>query len=214
MILEVHALICNWCNEILPQGPQEIFHYNVRLPVLVHGGKTTDLIHFRLWHPSGNTKWRYSKLRHHIFFRSKFNRWWIEKWIDISYWGCRYFLNINAFCDCLLILNDEWFVFSSREIDTNHFHIPALLSGMQTTGPAMQGSIVLLVEVRLEPGLPEQTTWNSGYRWTFVNWLVWLRWQFKEDKTIHNGLLHLKYLTVWMENILNIKKRYLSELKS
>ena len=182
--------------------------------MLVNGGKTTDLIHFRLWHPSGNTKWRYSKLRHYIFFRSKFNRWWIEKWIDISYWGCRYFLNINAFCDCLLILNDEWFVFSSREIDTNHFHIPALLSGMQTTGPAMQGSIVLLVEVRLEPGLPEQTTWNSGYRWTFVNWLVWLRWQFKEDKTIHNGLLHLKYLTVWMENILNIKKRYLSELKS
>lgn len=53
MILEAHALICNWCNEILPQGPQEIFHYNVRLPVLVHGGKTTDLIHLDCDTPLG-----------------------------------------------------------------------------------------------------------------------------------------------------------------
>ena len=50
--------------------------------------------------------------------------------------------------------------FSLEYISYNNF----VYSGLQTMGPAMQGSIVQLVEVELEAGLPEQIIWDSGYR--------------------------------------------------
>ena len=88
-----------------------------------------------------------------------------------------------------------------------------ICSGTQTTGLAMLGLTVQLVEARQELGLPRQMTWNNGFRSIFMSWLEWLRWQFREGRiTMLNGSQHSNYLTVWMETTSSTKKRCVTKL--
>lgn len=76
----------------------------------------------------------------------------------------------------------------------------------------MPGLIAQLVEARQEPGLPRKTRKDNGSRWIFVNWLEWLKWQFKEGRTMHSGSQRLNYLTVWMEITSSSKKRWVGQI--